>query len=76
MSFLSQTDEAEGPLPRLFTLRSPFARYLVRRLALTVVTLAGVVVVVFFMTHLLPGNPAVLRAGPLANEELIAQYEK
>ncbi len=47
-----------------------------RRLALTVVTLAGVVVAVFFMTHILPGNPAVLRAGPLANEELIARYEQ
>ncbi len=76
MNFLSEMDEAGGTLPRLFTLRSPFARYLVRRLALTVVTLAGIVVTVFFMTHILPGNPAVLRAGPLANEELVARYEK
>jgi ABC-type dipeptide/oligopeptide/nickel transport system permease component len=74
--FLSHTDEAGETLPRLFILRSPFARYLVRRLALTVVTLAGVVVTVFFMTHILPGNPAVLRAGPLRNQDLIAKYEK
>jgi peptide/nickel transport system permease protein len=76
VNFFSRTDEAGAALPRLFTLPSPFARYLVRRLALTVVTLAGVVVVVFFMTHILPGNPAVLRAGPLLNQELIARYEK
>lgn len=46
-----------------------------RRLLLALLTLLGVVVVVFFMMQILPGNPAVLRAGPLANEELIAQYE-
>ena len=80
MNFLNQPDEAEAALPRLFKpsffLATPFARYLARRLALTVVTLVGVIVSVFFMTHILPGNPAVLRAGPLANEELIARYEK
>ncbi len=80
MTFLNQTGEAGDTLPRPFVLRLlpelPFARYLARRLALSVVTLAGVIVAVFFMTHILPGNPAVLRAGPLANEELIAQYEK
>ena len=75
MNVLSRSDEAGGTLPRLFNPRSLLVRYLVRRLALTVVTLAGVVVTVFFMTHILPGNPAALRAGPLANEELIARYE-
>jgi peptide/nickel transport system permease protein len=51
------------------------ARYILRRLSLAAVTLAGVVVVVFILTHLLPGNPAVLRAGQLATRELIAKYE-
>lgn len=80
MSFLKRTDEAGHALPRLpsqwFFPASPFVRYLLRRLALTALTLAGVVVVVFFMTHILPGNPAVLRAGPLASEESIARFEK
>jgi peptide/nickel transport system permease protein len=80
VTVLNHPDEAEAALPRLFTpravLASPFVRYLARRLALTVVTLVGVVVAVFFMTHILPGNPALLRAGPLANEELVARYEK
>ena len=38
-------------------------------------TLMGVVIVVFILTHILPGNPAALRAGPLADEALIARYE-
>ncbi|MGD2050562.1 MAG: ABC transporter permease, partial [Chloroflexota bacterium] len=54
---------------------SPLARYVFRRLLLATVTLVGVVVVVFILTNILPGNPAALRAGPLASEELIAQYE-
>ncbi len=54
---------------------SPFTRYIVRRLTLAVVTLVGVVIAVFLLTHVLPGNPAALRAGPLADEELIARYE-
>lgn len=53
----------------------PLARYVLRRLLLAFITLIGVVVVVFILTNILPGNPAALRAGPLANEELIAQYE-
>lgn len=52
----------------------PLVRYVLRRLMLAIVTLAGVVVVVFIMTHILPSDPAALRAGPLATEELIAQY--
>jgi peptide/nickel transport system permease protein len=54
----------------------PFVGYILRRLALAAVTLAGVVVAVFIMTHLLPSDPAALRAGPLASEELIAQYRR
>jgi peptide/nickel transport system permease protein len=54
---------------------TPFIRYLLRRLALTMITLLGVVVVVFFLMRVLPGNPAALRAGTLASDELIAQYE-
>ena len=54
---------------------SPLTRYILRRLLLASITLVGVVIVVFILTNILPGNPAALRAGPLANEELIAQYE-
>ena len=39
-------------------------------------TLAGVVVFVFLLTHILPSNPAALRAGPLADAELIHKYER
>jgi ABC-type dipeptide/oligopeptide/nickel transport system permease component len=54
----------------------PIARYTLRRLALAVITLVGVVVAVFVMTHILPSDPAALRAGPLATEELIDQYRQ
>jgi len=50
--------------------------YLLRRIGLAVVTLAGVVVFVFLLTHILPSNPAALRAGPLADAALIQKYER
>jgi peptide/nickel transport system permease protein len=52
-----------------------FRRYIIRRVALAFITLLGVVVVVFFLMHILPGNPAALRAGPLADQDLIRRYE-
>ncbi len=55
---------------------SPIVRYSLRRLLLAAITVIGVVVAVFIMTHILPSNPALLRAGPLADEELVAQFER
>jgi ABC-type dipeptide/oligopeptide/nickel transport system permease component len=54
----------------------PIARYILRRLLLAAITIVGVVIAVFIMTHILPSDPAALRAGPLATEELIAQYRQ
>jgi peptide/nickel transport system permease protein len=42
-------------------------RYLLRRLALAVLTLWLVTVVVFAITNVLPGNPALVRLGPFAS---------
>jgi peptide/nickel transport system permease protein len=42
-------------------------RYLLRRLALGVLTIAGIIVVVFAVTHILPGNPALVEAGNYAD---------
>lgn len=47
--------------------------YLARRLAMSVLTVFGVVVVVFFIVQVLPGDAAAQRAGPNATAELIAQ---
>jgi peptide/nickel transport system permease protein len=47
-------------------------RYLLRRLALTVVTLIGVIVVVFFVTRVLPGDPVLVKAGNYATPEVRA----
>ena len=48
------------------------ARYLARRAATTALTLFGIVVVVFFVVRILPGDAAVLRAGPYADAERLA----
>lgn len=42
-------------------------RYLLRRLGLAALTLAGIIVVVFAVTHILPGNPALVEAGSHAD---------
>lgn len=46
-------------------------RYLGKRLLISAITIFGIVVVVFFIVRILPGDPAVVRAGPYANEETI-----
>ena len=45
--------------------------YIARRLGLAVLTLFGVVVAVFILTRVLPGNPAYVKAGPYAKPEQI-----
>lgn len=45
---------------------NPLARYVLRRVALAVVTLWLVTVVVFAITNILPGNPALVRLGGFA----------
>jgi peptide/nickel transport system permease protein len=47
--------------------------YILRRLGLAVITLFGVVLAVFVLTRVLPGNPAYIKAGPYAKPEQIAR---
>ncbi|MGH3360283.1 MAG: ABC transporter permease [Nocardioidaceae bacterium] len=49
------------------------ARYLARRAATTAFTLLGIIVVVFFVVRILPGDAAVLRAGPYADAARLAE---
>ena len=51
-------------------------RYVLRRLGLAVLTLAGIVVVVFAVTHILPGNPALVQAGGYADAHTIKIIER
>ena len=51
-------------------------RYIIRRLGLTVLTLAGIAVVVFTVTHILPGNPALVQAGGYANAHTLRVIER
>ena len=53
-----------------------FVRYIMNRFWLTLIAIIGVVIFAFLLTRLLPNNPAALRAGPLADEALIKQYER
>ena len=53
------------------------ARYLIRRLALAVVVLGGILVVTFVISRMIPTSPERLYAGPRAtNETLIAVREQ
>src|SRR5260370_16746622 len=52
-----------------------FLNCLVRRLALVVPTLFGVSLICFFLTYMLPGNPAMVKAGPFATAEHLAEME-
>ena len=49
------------------------ARIAAKRLLGAVPSLVGVVVVTFLLSHALPGDPAVLFAGPAANADSVAQ---
>jgi peptide/nickel transport system permease protein len=51
-------------------------RYVVKRLGLAVLTLAGIVVVVFVLTHILPGNPALAAAGNYASAHTLRVIER
>ncbi len=50
--------------------------YLIRRLSLVVPTLIGVTLISFLLTVMLPGNPALVKAGPFATPEHLAEMEK
>jgi peptide/nickel transport system permease protein len=51
-------------------------RYLVKRLLMVIPTLLGVTLITFTLTYLLPGNPAMVKAGPFATPEYLALVEK
>lgn len=53
-----------------------FFFYLMRRILLVIPTLLGVTLISFFLTYMLPGNPAMVKAGPLATPEYIAETER
>lgn len=50
-------------------------RFIARRAGLGLITLLGVLVLVFVLTHFLPGNPALVKAGQYANPKAIAAME-
>ncbi|MCC7348899.1 MAG: ABC transporter permease [Variibacter sp.] len=52
------------------------ALYVARRLLSVIPTLFGVTLISFFLTYMLPGNPAMVKAGPLATPEYLAEVEK
>src|SRR5688500_16913526 len=50
--------------------------YVLKRILLAVPTLVGVTLITFALTYLLPGNPALVKAGPLATPEHIREMER
>src|SRR2546428_13786831 len=53
-----------------------FGRYVLQRLLLVIPTLFGVTLIAFTLTYLLPGNPALVKAGALATPEHEAEIER
>ena len=51
-------------------------RYLGKRVLISIGTIIGIVVVVFFIVRVLPGDAAAVRAGPYASEEKLAQIRE
>ena len=51
-------------------------RYLLRRIPQAVLVLLGVVTLTFFMTHVVPGDPARLAAGANASAETVASIHR
>ncbi len=51
-------------------------KFLIRRVLLLLVTLFGLTLVVFTVSHVAPGDPARLAAGPEANQEQIELIQK
>ncbi|WP_158734969.1 nickel ABC transporter permease [Alteribacillus sp. YIM 98480] len=51
-------------------------QFIIRRILQTVPVLLGVTILVFFMMHLIPGDPAQVIAGEAANEEQVEQMRE
>lgn len=52
-----------------------YGRFIARRLLLSALVIFGVIVIVFFLSRVVPANPAALWAGPHARPEDIARAE-
>jgi peptide/nickel transport system permease protein len=52
------------------------ARYLVRRLLLTLLAIAGVLVITFFLSHVIPGDPVAALLGPQAPEDVLEELRR
>src|SRR5207245_1568957 len=53
-----------------------FGRYVLHRLLLVAPTLFGVTLISFTLVYVLPGNPALVKAGSLATPEHVAAIER
>jgi len=52
------------------------AHYILKRIILLVVTLLGLSIVIFVVSHIAPGDPARLAAGPFATEEMVEHLKQ
>jgi peptide/nickel transport system permease protein len=51
-------------------------QYILRRLALIVPVIFGLTLLTFTLTHIVPGDPALLAAGPQATQEMVDQIRE
>ena len=50
--------------------------YVLRRITLLIITLFGLSIVIFVVSHIAPGDPARLAAGPFATEEMVEHLKE
>ena len=50
--------------------------YLFKRSIISIFTIIGIIIVVFFIVRILPGDPALVRAGPYASEKKIKEIRE
>jgi len=50
--------------------------FVIRRLVFQIFVLFGVLVITFFISHVVPGDPALLLAGPRASPEIVAKLRR
>src|ERR1700722_20993325 len=62
-------------VPRWIVGKMSFLFFVFRRLALLLPTLFGVSVIGFLLAYLLPGNPALVKAGPMATPQYVVEMK-
>jgi peptide/nickel transport system permease protein len=62
--------------PEILKKEWAMASQIIRRIALSSIAILGVTLIVFFLSHIVPGDPARLAAGPQARQEQVESVRR